>query len=332
MTIPSKILVVNQFNTDGIAPAVGDLVVLDGNTGEVISAADAATANRIQFGVVKRAAVNTADPATTVPAYIVKTKAFRRDEIEKFSKMEHEASTEDSYEVDFTGLQAATAITPLSVVYLNMTYSLDARNVKREESYVLRISEFANDNAIATEFARLINRNKEGWATATAVGAVLTVNARVAVDHMPNATAINSPFPYTQTKMVLTSYHKDNESALSPYSTTGIAVDRLTAASPGINNPYVIRDLESNAAGYDSAHFFHVYPNQAPVSGLVITQDGQVDATVEYDAVSLAVDIRYKAADTNYTKSTTVYNTFYGDKQTFDADDVIAVLDGTYTP
>lgn len=337
MTIPNKVLVVNSFNVKPgtrqgeTALAVGQLVALNGETGAIVTAAEAAALPKIQFGVVKRLAVSTGDASTSTPAYIVKTKAFKRSDIEKVSAIEYSAPVEDEYEIDFTGIKAATTINPLAVAHVNLTFSLDARNVKKEEAYVIRLAGLDTDGDVSDEFARIITANRESWATVTSSGGVLTITAKTAVDNMPNAKAVNSPFPYSQTKMAATAYHKDNESVLSSYSTAGIDVDHTAIANPGINNAYLIRDAERAAAGYDSAHFFHVYPNQAPVSGLtLVTGTNDVDATVEYDCVSLALDIKYKAADTNYTKSTTVYNSIYGDNDTFDTDDVMAVLDGTY--
>lgn len=331
MTIPNKVLVVKQFNTEGTDIAVGDLVVLDGEKGSVISAADAVTTNKIQFGVVKREAVVSADPSKAIPAYIVKTKAFTRNDIVKYNAVASEAAVEDSFDIDYTGVKTATASSPLAVVHANLTFDLDGRDVKREESYVIKLSDYSTDAAVAGKIAALINGNRESWATAEVAGAVVTVTAKTAIDNQPGAKSILSAFPYNQTKMKVVSFHKDNESVLSNYGTSGIAVSHETVATPGINNPYVIRDHEKAAFGYDSAHFSHVYPNQAPMTGLAVTYNGDVDASVEYDCVSFVVDLKYRAADTNYTKSTTVYNSIYGDNETFVTDDVIAVINGTYT-
>ena len=329
-TIPNKVLVVKQFNTAGTGLQVGDLVVLDGEKGSVISAAAAVDTKKIQFGLVKREAIVDANPAKAAPAYIVKTKAFTRDELLTTKLAEPTETTEDEYELDFTGLKTAVENMPLAVLQVNLTYSLDARNVKKEESYVIRIADYGTDAAIADRVAALITGTTESWAYAEASGAVVTLTAKKAIDYQPGAKSVNSPFPYNQTKMHVTAFHKDSESALANHGTNGIAITRTSVADPGMNNPYVIRDHEKAAAGYDSAHFFHVYPNQRPMTGLTLTASGDIDDTVKYNCVSFAADIKYRAADTNYVKTTTVHNSIYGDAESFDAGNVLAVLNGTY--
>lgn len=332
MTIPNKVLVVKGFNTTGANLIPGHLVAIDGATGSIITAAQAANVQKLQFGLVKRAAIIDANPAKCVPAYIVKTKAFTRDEVISCNSSFPTPAVEDQYELKLSGLKTAVNNSPLAVLQVTIMYKLDARSAKKEESYTLRIADFATDTLVAGRVADLITRNPHSWADAVAVGSTVTITAKTAIDHQPGAKLANSPFSYNQTKMNVSAFHQDSESVLANISTSGITVDRVAVATPGMNNPFVIRDQEKAAAGYDSAHFSHVYPNQIAPTGLALTQNGEIDDSVAYAGVTFAVDIKYRAADSNYMKTTTVYNSIYGDENVFDAVAVKQIIDGTYVP
>lgn len=322
----NKVLVVRRFNTAGTSLAVGDLVVLDGERGTVVSSAAAASLRKIQFGVVKRLAVSGATQAQTLPAYIVKTKAFTRASITERVASTGTGSTEDSYSINFTGIKTATAANPLAVLVVNLTYRLEANNAKREESYVIRLADHATDAAVATRISNLINGNNESWSTASVTGATVTVSAMVAIDHLPGARTINSPFSYMQTKLNVSAYHKSSESLLSTIGQTGVAITQLTAANPGVNNPFVIRDMERKASGYDTSGFYHVYPNQAPMTGLRLNAAGEIDGTIRYNGVSFVFNNSYLAADGNYVKTSPSSVTILGEDPAFTTAPVMALL------
>lgn len=305
MTQPNTVLVATTVSSTATS-TVGALIVLDGKTGiPVTDATDLSGVDSIQFGVVKEAAVSTGALSQRHPAYIAKTKAFTKEELKNIVASDFSAETEDTFTITFTGT-IPTNITDGDNLHVKMTYKVEGHAVNKSEGYVFDLNQYTSTTTLATDVAAAINANPQSWVTATSSNAVVTVTAKRAIDYQPTAKSINSTFKFNQVEFDLASFRVNGT---SPYYAFG-TVAKTVNAGAGVGNPYVVRDQEKDAMGYLGAMFSPAYPNLQPASS-VATVGGLVDESAEYNCISFTAELKYRAADQGYMKSTPVSAQMY---------------------
>ena len=306
ITKPNTVLVASSVKTTAAALEVGALMLLNGQTGlPVTDAEDIRGIESLQFGVVKEAAVTTGATSGKHPAYIAKTKAFTRDELRNIVTSENTASTEDTFTVTFPGT-VPTNLVEGDNLHIKLSFKVDGYSVQKAESYVFDLNAYTSTTTLAADIATRITNNPESWVNATSTGAVLTVVAKTAIDFQPNAKSINATSKFNQVEFDLASFKVNGTGYYYPFGT----VAKTANANPGIGNPYVVRDQEKDAMGYLGAMFSPQFPNIQPASSVAAT-GGLVDDSVAYDCVSFTAELKYRAPDESYMKSTGVSAQLY---------------------
>lgn len=308
---PNTVLVAKTVNatpvTDGIS-AAGELVVLDGTTGLPVDAATVDSCSKLQLGVVIAQAITTGSNSVKRPAYIAKTKAFKRNELKSILSRAHVAASEDTYTLTIPALPSD--LVTGDNMHVRLQFKHAGNNFAKADEYAFALKSYASNTALATAVAKRINADVESWAVATVSSNVVTITAKVAIDNQANAKTMNPTMKYNQVEFELASYIVNGTNDPIAYGTVAHTVNSFA----GIGNPYIIRDQEKDAFGYAGAMSTNVYPNIQPTP--------TVDLTATYDTLTLEMFIDYMAPDESYTKSTGMVANVYVD----DSADVAPVV------
>lgn len=320
ITKPNTVLVASAISTV-TTDVLGTLVLLDGKTGlPVTDSADLTGITSLQFGVIKEAAVTGGTNAVKRPIYIAKTKAFKKSELVNIISTAGYAATEDSYK-----LKVPT--TPGSAVagdnlHVRLDFKIEGFRTQKAEEYVFGIADYANAGALATAIAARINNNPETWVTATVANTdEVTITAKKAIDYQPNAKSANAVTKFNQVEFELASYKVN---CTGPYSAFG-TLTKLANSNPGFGNPYVVRDQEKDAFGYEGSMHSTMFPVMQPATN-VATSAGLIDGTVQYNCITFTAELAYRAPDESYMKSTPVTAQLYYPHSTQNALDAAAIV------
>ena len=322
ITKPNTVLVATAIDTTSDNDsAVGSLVVINGETGAIVSDATALTGlNSIQFGVIKEAKVATGDASIKHPVYIAKTKAFKKGELANIKSTAFSAIAEDTFTLTLPGTMPA--VIAGDVLHVKLFFKVDGHQTQKSEEYTFDLTQYTATATLATAIATRINANKDAWVTATVASEVVTVTAKHAIDYQPNAKSINNTINFNQVEFDLASYKVNGTSNYYSFGTVAKTVN----ATPGTGNPYVVRDQERAAFGYLGAMHSTTYPNIQPASS-VAAVGGLVDATAQYDSISFTANVEYRSPDESYMKSTGVSaQVYYPHSQATAADSIVAAV------
>lgn len=322
LTKPNTVLVATSVVTTAAALAVGAVMLLDGKTGKPLTDLQAATlaaTDTLQLGVVKAAAVTGGTAATNKPAYIAKTKAFKRSELRSIANTAFAASAEDTYTIAVPSTAGAVSGDNM---HIKLTFKVDGFQTQKAEAYTFAIANYATAADLATAIANRINNNPDSWVTASATDDDVTVTAKKAIDYQPNAKSLSAVTKYNQVEFELAAFKVNG---VGPYVPFGTVVHTVNA-TPGFGNPYVIRDEEKDALGYEGHYHITAFPNTLPASS-VAASGGLVDGTAQYNCITLVAELTYRAPDESYMKSTPVAaQLYYPTAENTDAAAIVAAV------
>lgn len=303
---PNTVLVASTVDsTDTSIDTLGALVVIDAEKGTLVAdVADLSGVNSIQFGVIKEAKVTTGHVSQKHPAYIAKTKAFTRDELRDIRLTEGAAGAEDTFTLTFPA--SYPTFVDGDILHVRLNFKVDGHVTQKAEEYAFDLTQYTASSALATAIGDKINGNIDSWVTAVVVDKVITITAKNAIDYQPNAKSINSTIKFNQVEFDLASFRVNGTSFYYSFGT----VAKTANATPGYGNPYVVRDQEKDAFGYLGAMHSTLYPNIQPASS-VAASAGLVDSSKLYDTISFTAELKYRAPDESYMKSTGVTAQMY---------------------
>lgn len=286
---PNKVLIASDVKdtVDSVVP--GDLVLIDADKGTPVAATGLATVKKLQIGVVKRAAVSTGALQDKRPAYIAKSKAFSKKEFVGVTTAAYAAPVQAKFTITFTDDHANKNKDPkamVSVRVLNDVYGFGNHNAAE---YVLKCGDYATADALAADFEKHINADKNSCVVAKATAKTLVLTGKDMVAVNPAIAAGNAPYEVVMCK-VFSFVHADN-------STVNPAVVQNAVASTGIGNPYVIRELEKVSHGYDGAMPSNLRIDARPAS--------EVDLSKTYHQLTVRFNQEYRSAD-NHLRTTPV--------------------------
>lgn len=322
ITKPNTVLVATGISTTA-TETLGTLVLLDAKTGlPVANAASLTGVDAVQFGVIKEPKVTTGPVENQKPIYIAKTKAFKKSELQHIVSTAGIPATEDSYKLTVPTIPAG--LIDGDNMHVRLSFKVDGHKTQKAEAYTFAIKDYATAANLATAIANRINKNRDSWVTATVNAAEVTITAKRAIDYQPNSKSINATTKFNQVEFDLAAFKVNGT---GPYSAFG-TIAKLSNSQPGIGNPYVVRDQERDAFGYEGVAHIAVYPSIMPASS-VAAVGGLVNESVQYNCISFTAELAYRAPDESYMKTTPVSAQLYyphtaGNKTA--ADNIVAAV------
>ena len=321
ITKPNTVLVATGISTTA-TETLGTLVLLNAKTGlPVANAASLTGVDAVQFGVIKEPKVTTGPVENQKPIYIAKTKAFKKSELQHIVSTAGIPATEDSFKIVVPSPAGAVVGDNMHV---KLNFKVDGYQTQKAEAYVFALVSYASATALAADIADRINKNPRSWVTASVNAAEVTITAKKAIDHQPNSKSINATTKFNQVEFDLAAFKVNGT---GPYSAFG-TIAKLSNSQPGIGNPYVVRDQERDAFGYEGVAHIAVYPSIMPASS-VAAVGGLVNESVQYNCISFTAELAYRAPDESYMKTTPVSAQLYyphtaGNKTA--ADNIVAAV------
>lgn len=271
------------------AMAKGDLALFDEN-GKILTAATAATANKVRFGVAGENINYTAPNGTAATTRNVEYSNWIQKESRPTEVMgAYAAPVQEKIEIDLTG---ATIVAGnryvLRIVYKDL-YEAPGQFTHTYEV----VAEDATAASVGNALLKRINKHANRRVSATFAGNKLTLTAMEKDDNEGK----NSLNEYSVVSMEATLYFTIPGALLSniPENVPGVTITR-TQGNPGKGYWKQVRDLEVRALGYKGHVFTDAYP--------VIEPARNVTEGAQYNYMIVENDNLYLSPDNQYIKTT----------------------------
>lgn len=283
----------------------GKYVIMDLESGALLTSATAADANRIKIGIVRpeNTVVHLKDGSIKYRDVIKWSNEITKDSIISINSLKYAAdkNAEEKVKVDFSTVNTqviADFAKGGKRIVLRITYKdLPTRYRKWTESYEYITAPEDTADTIADNFAAQINTQyKRARVTASAESGVLTLTAMPYTDDDSND-SIN----WAETvRFSVSCYFTDPDApafaSKNKYAILGLGIEK-TPGKRYAADAKLVRDREANAMGYEGIL------NKGCCTWPIIKPAMQVDITKNYDGITLEFERMYRSADDLFRKT-----------------------------
>ena len=268
-----------------------------------VTAANAGDINTIKVGIVtkKNTAVHLPDGSVEYRPIIKWSNEIKAADIKSYTNLTYAADTEDTIEIDFTGLDATTLnkfAEGGKRIIVRLTFKdMPHRYRKWTESYEYITKAGDTTTTIAKNISDMINKEwKRARVQASAAAGVLTLVALPYDDDDANDTLNWAAKVRFNANIYWTDPAADGWESLNKNFPLGVTI----AKTPGKQYPAsakLVRDHESKAQGYLGIL------NRGQGTWPIIKPDIEANINAHYDALTLEFENMYRAADDIFRKT-----------------------------
>lgn len=287
---PNTVFVGNKVNTAATSLVVGDVVLINAETGAVLPTANIANASSIQLGYVK------------ATGNIVKTQAISKKMVKNLKYAAYAAKSEAVATFNFTGVSFISGNRYVIRVIYKDLYEHPGQFT---HSYEVIHNGVDTIDQVGAKFVARITKHAGSRVTAAYNNStkVLTLTAKVVDGPEANLMSKEAITPYSQVSMTAVMYFTNPALAsTSHYAVPGVVIT-VTDSKPGKGNPFIVRDREQAALGYKGITYRTEFPNIKP--------ELTVDLSATYDSLVLEFAKEYQSPDNQYVKSTELASEVY---------------------
>lgn len=288
---PNTVFVGNKVNTAATSLVVGDVVLINAETGAALATANIANAKSIQLGYVK------------ATGNIVKTQVISKKAVKNLNYAAYAAKTEASATFNFTGVSFVSGNRYVIRVIYKDLYEHPGQFT---HSYEVIHNGVDTIDQVGAKFVARVTKHAGARVTAAynTSTKVLTLTAKVVDGPEANLMSKEAITPYSQVSMTAVMYFSSPTALPSiSYNAVPGVVITVVDSKPGKGNPFIVRDREQAALGYKGITYRTEFPNIKP--------ELTVDLSATYDSLVLEFGREYQSPDNQYVKSTELASELY---------------------
>lgn len=282
---PNMVFVGKQVNLAGTSPAIGDVWVLNAETGAAmdISSTTAITGDAIKIAFKKL------DGSVVTSAPISKNGITH---MTPDAGGAYAAPVEATATIDFAG------VTP--VIGYRYVIRCIYRDIYEHPGQFTHSYEYiattTDPTDLATAFVALVNNHKGARVTAALSTDAVVLTAKSVTTYGFATQGKEAITPYSQVMLKPVVYYTNPSQFTSVKAAVPGVTIVNTESKPGKGNAYIIRDREQAALGYKGITYRTEFP--------VIKPELNVNLSETYDTLVIEFENKYQSPDNQYVKST----------------------------